>query len=347
MRRLRQPEAQTDALQIVKSVVAAVGAWWLAGQVLSLPSSFLAPWSALLTVHATVYRSLSRGVQSVVATGLGIVLAYLAVQAAGPGMISLAVTLLLALVLSRVGVLRQEGVTVATSALFVLTLGIGGQETMLLSRILDTALGVGCGVVVNLVLVPPLTHRSAEQQLDLIDRDMGRLMVDMARQMRRPWSQEESGRWIEQTRQLDDQLSVAWRLVTHARESGFWNPRRWWSSAAGDPTAYESILLRVEDGIAQLRAIARTIDQSTRLASSWDPRFRDTWLQLLAETGQRIADPEADVSEMHEQVDRLTRSLSGEDLPGLLWPLYGALISNLLNVIDVVDDVASARPARP
>ena len=42
----------------------------------------------------------------------------------------------------------------------------------------------------------------------------------------------------------------------------------------------------------------------------------------------------------------LTRELSDETLPGLLWPLFGALISNLVHVIDVVDYVATSRPVR-
>ena len=55
--RLRDPLVWTDVLQLVKMVAAAVIAWLLAVEVFSLPQSFLAPWAALLTVHATVYSS--------------------------------------------------------------------------------------------------------------------------------------------------------------------------------------------------------------------------------------------------------------------------------------------------
>lgn len=38
--------------------------------------------------------------------------------------------------------------------------------------------------------------------------------------------------------------------------------------------------------------------------------------------------------------------MSTRDLPDLLWPVYGSLLTNLMNVILIVDDVASSRPVR-
>ena len=68
---LRRPEFATDLLQIAKGVIAATGAWWFSDAVLESQMPFLAPWTALLTVHATVYRSFSRGVQTTIASTIG------------------------------------------------------------------------------------------------------------------------------------------------------------------------------------------------------------------------------------------------------------------------------------
>src|SRR3954447_4903126 len=76
--RLRDPVWWTNALQIVKTVLAAVVAWVLAVHVFDIEQAFLAPWAALLTVHATVYRTLRRGVQQVGATVLGVLVAFAA-----------------------------------------------------------------------------------------------------------------------------------------------------------------------------------------------------------------------------------------------------------------------------
>lgn len=343
---LRQPATQTDLVQVVKAVVAAVAAWVLAHDVLDLAQAFLAPWTALLTVHATVHRSLSRGAQSVAATALGIGVAYLAVLALGAGTAALAASLLVGLLLARAGLLRDEGVMVATTALFVITTGTEADAPLLGDRLLDVALGVGTGILVNLLVLPPLADRSAQQRVDRINRQMGALMEEMAGELADAWDQERADAWIERTRAMDNELDEGWQLVRHARESSWWNPRRLVSREVGDPTQYEQVLRRLEDGIAQLRAMARTLDESTRTAQEWDDAFRRRWVQLLAEVGRRVADPDADVMAVRGRLDDLARELSREDLPSLFWPVYGALICDLRNLVDMVDDVASRRPVR-
>jgi hypothetical protein len=69
--RLRDRLVWTDVMQLVKTVAAAVIAWLLAVELFSLPQSFLAPWAALLTVHATVYRTLARGLQQAAGAVVG------------------------------------------------------------------------------------------------------------------------------------------------------------------------------------------------------------------------------------------------------------------------------------
>ena len=343
---LRQPATQTDLMQLVKAVVAAVAAWVVADQVLGLAQPFLAPWTALLTVHATVHRSLSRGAQAVAATALGIVVAYLAVVTLGAGTVALAVALLAGLLLARAGVLRDEGVTVATTALFVITTGVPEDELLLTDRLLDVALGVGIGIIVNLAVFPPLADRSAQQRVDRINREMGSLMQEMSRELADTWDRGRAEVWIERTRTMDHELEDAWQLVRHARESSWWNPRRLVSREVGDTTIYEQVLRRLEDGIAQLRAMARTLDESTRTAQQWDERFRAPWIRLLGEVGHRVANPHADVSAVRGRLDDLAHDLSSEDLPSLYWPVYGALISDLRNLVDMVDDVASRGQVR-
>ena len=342
----RQPAVQTDLLQITKSVAAALIAWVLAVDVFGLSQAFLAPWTALMAVHLTVHRSVSRGTQTVAATVLGIVLSYLAVELFGMGLVALGVTLFTGLLVARLALLREEGVTAATTALFVLTTSWTLQESVLLDRIFDVLIGVSVGVLVNLVVLPPLVDRSAEQQLDRIDRDLGDLLQDMACEMREQWTDDDSQSWIDRTRRLDHDLDSVWGVVQESWESGRWNPRRRLSRQAGDPAGYEQVLQRVEEGIAQARGLARMIHESTVSSEQWDDHFRERWLDLLEETGRRIGDPDGDVASLRPSVDQLTHEMSTRDLPDMLWPVYGSLLANLNNIITIVDDVASARPVR-
>lgn len=99
--RFRAPSTPADLMQIVKAVVAAVTAWVLAHGVLGLAEAFLAPWVALLTVHATVYRSFTRGSQAVVATIIGVLLSYGIVEVIGPSSVALGLALLVGLLATR------------------------------------------------------------------------------------------------------------------------------------------------------------------------------------------------------------------------------------------------------
>ena len=325
-----------------------MGAWLLAVRVFSLDQPFLAPWVALLTVHATVYRSVLRGAQSVAATVGGVLLSFVVAEAVGTGPVALGVGVAIGLALARIPGVRTEGITIATTVLFVLTTGYQHQPVVLLERVLDTAIGVAVGVVVNLLVLPPLNSRSASQQVDRINRELGQLLIDMSDQLGSSWTEEDVQSWIDRSRGLDERLQRAWRVVRIASESKWWNPRfRFRRRVDDDPAGYHEVLKRLEDGIAQARSIARTIHESTVSQQEWDARFRKPWLELLAEVGGRIADPEADVAELHDRADDLSRTLSDSDLPSLLWPVYGALISDLANIIDITDDVATSRPPRP
>src|SRR5699024_6307777 len=98
---VRRPEFINDLLQILKCVVAATAAWWFALNILESELPFLAPWTALLTVHATVYRSLSTGIQTTAASGVGVVLSFLIGNYLGVSLWTFAVALLVGMVPSR------------------------------------------------------------------------------------------------------------------------------------------------------------------------------------------------------------------------------------------------------
>jgi Aromatic acid exporter family member 1 len=346
LRRLRDPVVQADLLLVTKAAAAAVAAWLLAVYVFDLPQPFLAPWSALLTVHATVYRSISRGVQQVSATVLGVLLSFVLAEMLGINGVSLFLVMLAALLLARVGVLREEGVTIATTALFVLTTGYGEQQHMLGDRILATALGISVGVLVNLLVVPPLNDRSAAQHVDRIDERLGALLRDIAESVRRGDRVDSAVDWISATRGLDRDLDHAWEVVGSARESTRLNPRQRRADLSRGELSYEEVLYRLEDGVAEARSMARTLRESTFAEDEWDDRFREPWLELLTQVGARVQSSEADVIALRDRIDHLTLELSVGDLAELHWPLYGALISNLRNLVVVVDDVATSQAAR-
>lgn len=99
--RLRQwftkPETLSDFLLVGKAVVASTIAWALAVFVLGSQVAFMAPWTALLTVHATVHRSLSRGAQTTVSSAVGMGLAFIIMHFFGVQVWTFALALLVGL----------------------------------------------------------------------------------------------------------------------------------------------------------------------------------------------------------------------------------------------------------
>src|SRR5437764_5722478 len=108
MKRWRDPILWLSAAQIAKAVAATVLAWLLAVHVLHLAQPFLAPWAALLTIHATVFGSLKRALQQVGASLVGVLLAFAAGGLLGVNALSLGAAVLAGLLAGSLRRLRLE-----------------------------------------------------------------------------------------------------------------------------------------------------------------------------------------------------------------------------------------------
>ena len=342
--RARDPVLWNDVTQLAKTVLAAVLAWVLATEVFSLPQSFLAPWAALLVVHATVYSTFSRGLRQVTAAVVGVVLAWAVGNAIGLDTLSVVVVLTLGLLIGATPWFGEEATTVAATALVVLATGFSDDDSMLLARLEDTAIGIVVGLLVNLVVWPPLRRRTAIAALDRIDDRIGGLLVDMATGLRDGCDEEDVTDWVDRTRSLDSELDHAWSLVRQAQESARMNPRRS-AREVRDPSRWFTLLQRMDQAVADTRSMARTLGYVAAVRDDWQPLFHDRWPALLGEAGRAIA--EADVVAIRaarERLNSLVDEVGVLDPTPSLWPVYGGLMINLRNIIDAMDEVAAANP---
>lgn len=344
--RLRDPVVWSDASQIVKTVAAAVIAWVIARDLLGIAQPFLAPWAALLTVHATVYRTMARGAQQVGATVLGVLLAFAAGAALGVNAASLGIVLLVGMVAGATHSLRAESTTAAATALVVLLTGYAGDSPVLFARLLDTVIGIAVGLAVNLLVWPPLHDRAAARRVDRIDDRIGALLTDMAERLREGGAEDDAEEWVERTRDIEHEVDSAWATVRRARESGRLNPRRGAADRVGASDDFGALLTRFEQATAEARSMARTMGGSTRSLPHWNRAFREVFIDLLARTGKAITDADAEgVEQVREDVEAAARSLSSGD-ESLLNPLHGALLVNLRNIADAMASAARAQPVR-
>ena len=342
--RTRDPVFWTDVIQLVKTVVAAVLAWVIATSVLDLPQSFLAPWSALLVVHATVYRTFSQGVRQVGAAVVGVVLAWAVGNTLGLDPMAVAVALALGLVVGSVPWFADEATTIAATALIVLTTGFADNDFVLLSRLADTGIGIAVGLLVNFTVWPPLRRRTAISAMDALDDKIGQLLIDMGDGLARGYTAQDVEEWVDHSRSLDEDLDDAWAYVRQARESARMNPRR---SAAQfkDPQQWMDLLRRMEQALAETRSMARTLAHALAADQSWDAEFRQGYIAVLREGGGGIFRAEPDpIRTARIRLDELVDLLNEQSPISRLWPVYGGLIINLRNILEAMDEVAGANP---
>lgn len=339
---LSNPVFWSDVTQLVKTVAAAVIAWVVATSVLSLPQPFLAPWSALLVVHATVYRTFSQGARQVGAAVLGVVLAWAVGNALGLDPLAVAVALTIGLAVGALPWFEGQSTTVATTALVVLATGFSDNDNVLISRLADTGIGIGVGLLVNLVVWPPLRRRTAVVAMDALDDRIGELLTTMADDLRGTVDEETVEGWVDRTRDIDEELDRAWWLVRQARESALLNPRRP-AHELREPRQWIELLHRLEQGVAELRSMARTIAIGLG-ESAWSEEFGAGFVELLRDAGEAVTRADGDaIVGTRRRLDALVER-SGKDAPADLWPVYGGLIINLRNILASMEEVARANP---
>jgi uncharacterized membrane protein YgaE (UPF0421/DUF939 family) len=345
MARIRDPLLWTDVLQLAKTALAAVLAWVIAVDVLSLEQSFLAPWAALLTMHATVYRTFARGLQQAAAAVIGVLLAFGVGVTLGVGTASLAIVLLAGLAVGTLRPMRAESTTAAATALVVLLTGAAEDGSLLLSRLADTSVGIATALAVNLAVWPPLRDRSAARRVDALDDALGALLAEIAEGLRHG-DPPDPHRWVERTRELDHGIDAAWADVRDARESGRMNLRRTAERRVRETRDLRDVLAGLEQAVADTRSMARTIGRAGPVAA-WDPGFRDAWLTILARAAAAVREADADaVRHVCHDLEDEARRLPQRERGGGARPVHGALVVNLRNILEAMAPVAAAQPVQ-
>ena len=340
--RLRDPVAWTSGLQLVKTALACVIAWALAFHVFGIGQPFLAPWAALLTVHATVFGTFKRGAQQVGATVVGVLVASAAGYLFGLNAVTLGVAVLIGLAAGSVRGLRAEATTGAATAIVVLTAGYSDDPHMVAERLLDTGIGVAVGMLVNLLVWPPLRDRGAAHQIDVIDDRLGLLLSNIAAALRDRGAPSVD-EWIGCADELDHEIGEGWRVLGQARESGRLNPRRATHARMRATDDFGGVLRRLEQAVAETRSMARTIGLARVPPAEWDPAFREPWLELLRRAGAAVTAADVDgLRALRADLDHLADEIDpGEHRS---WPISGALLVNLRNIVESLDAVAGAQP---
>ena len=130
-------ERATDFLQILKAVLATTGAWWICVTFLDSEMPFLAPWVALMTIQATVASSVAQGAQTMVASFIGVLMSFVIGVYLEVNIWTYALAIFVGMLGSRIPGLRRDGISIATSAIFLLSTGFTEDTPALIDRVIE------------------------------------------------------------------------------------------------------------------------------------------------------------------------------------------------------------------
>lgn len=362
------PTDRSALLQIGKAAVASAAAWELARVTTDSAAPIFAPLAAMLTVQATVLESVRTGLQRTAGVATGVVLAFVLSSALGVHWWSVGVLVFVGLFVGQSLKLGTQGSTqIAVSALLVLVLS-GGSNSYAIDRVIDTLLGAAVGIVVSLVLAPPLHVRDSGRAIAELAGAQAVVLNAIAESLRSSFPGKGTAKRLEQARALNAEVTRTGQEVDRGDASVRYNLR----TLGIEPVAaqHRAALRRLEHAQIIVLGIARTLadeEEAQNLAAReaqtvpTGPPLPDelrgqlvtvilsaaTTLRLAGETAGAEAangpDPEI-LAELRAvgtaaaaDARALVRSARTRELPARQWLVLGSILTDVRRLVAELD----------
>ncbi|WP_371794219.1 aromatic acid exporter family protein [Streptomyces sp. NBC_01718] len=280
----------------VKTLIAALLTWGIVAPWSTGGRPYLAVATALLMVNAsTVYQSVTKAAQNVVARVAGLVLA--AAQLLGPTAGAVAVIAVIA-VLAGPRRTAEDRLQIASTAVIALAATTADPMGSLISPALQTLTGAAVGIAVNALVLPPLYLSESDSAVRDLARSMGTLLHEMGTGLSRRQLTSKAHTWLHQARSLDERLTRAEEQVRQANESLRWNTRCVAHTRRKETAFNDDDTFRALRGVAlQVRGIARTLADNAHdnhahhhLGHQFLDQYAET-LQLAGAAVRTFAEP--------------------------------------------------------
>ena len=320
-------------LQVLKSAVATVGAWLIAGLLVPGPPPVFAAIAALLVVQPSVNQSLAKGIERSIGVILGVLIATAISLPLGQStwviLLAIVVAMLVAWSLKMTAGTANQ---VAISAMLVLALGASSPQYAL-SRVIETLIGAAIGIIVNALIVPPVAVAPAREQLALLGGELAASVDRLAQALERPQRRGEIEGLLIQVRLLRPMREAADVAIADGEESLTLNPRR---------SAHREDLAALRDLLGQLSPIVTQVIGMTRaFADHYDDSLADEpTVRAIAEQlhrvahdvrlAVRVAEPEPEP--LTSTTPALTSALDVRPPASGHWILVGSLMEDLRRI---------------
>lgn len=213
-------------LQMLKTIAAAVAAWYLTLLIVPDEKPIFAVMAAIIVVQPSVNQSLGRALERSIGTILGVVVALAASMAFGaPGwlvILAISIAILLGWLFKFTPATSNQ---IAISAMLVIAIGAATPEYAV-HRIIETMVGVIVGLIINAVIVPPVVLTPASDATAKLTDHIASVLEDMGAVLTRTTSPEVIEEIYLRSRALRAELNTARATVDRARESLRFNIRQ-------------------------------------------------------------------------------------------------------------------------
>ncbi|MDT4913349.1 MAG: hypothetical protein QOC66_2477 [Pseudonocardiales bacterium] len=360
--RERGPAVLTRLLRLTG---AALLSYLVAGRVVDDPRPVTAALTALLVVQVTLVGTFTDTLRRVVSVFAGVVLAIGVSLFVGFTWWSLGAVIAASILLGQALRLGPHLLEVPISAMLILA--VGGQEALAWDRIIETLIGAGAGLLLNLAFPPAVQTRTAGAAVEQFAHRMGQLLDRAAESLATGQAtRNEVRHWLDDARTIAHDIVGVDAVLTQAGQSRRLNPR---AVGTVDTTPdLRSGLDSLEHAAVALRAVFRSIadvagdasdaaDQDGVPAEFDDEDLRAALATMMSDLAaavrgfgtlvraevDRAEEPHtADLAEALRAVGearaRLTELLmvDARDAPGQ-WQSNGALLAGMQRVLAELD----------
>lgn len=318
-RALAAPRLQLSAKAGLAAGIAFLIAPLMPGSAAHYP--YYAPLGALVAMYENVAGSMRQGLQTLVGLAAGIGLAFVLISL-GATPLSVGVVMAFGVLLAGLPRLGAGRDWIPTAALLVLLVGGRNPDDFSFGYLLQMGVGVAVGVVVNLLVFPPLHFNAAALSLAELRLALARQLSDMGAAMHEKWPPEHEA-WSQRSEELARSARSVRAAVQKADASREANPRRRFHPRDVD-LDYRNVrdLERITFHIQDMTEVLADVIWNKDMPFTIPLPYSEPLAKALAAVGEVLRSAEEDdagrqaelITAAHAAVDSLERRIASDDV---------------------------------
>jgi uncharacterized membrane protein YgaE (UPF0421/DUF939 family) len=332
-------------LQVVKAVIATMVAWLVAGWIVGGQPPIFAAIASILVVQPSVNQSYTKAVERSAGMLAGVAIASILGILFGSQTWVVLLTAAVAMVAAwslrmTAGASSQVGI----SAVLVLALGPVTPDYAF-DRVVETFIGAIIGLVVNVLVVPPVAIAPARTAVDALASGIATAMGELASALRTPQTAAELDALLDRGRLLKNTRTAADTAIAQAEDSLALNPRA--RAHRDELAALKSRLDLYSPMLTQVLGMTRTYEELYDAQVATDPEIgtiADNLDAAAEELRAHVSPATAGTDATHGTADA-TRPLPVNPVAaarpgGEHWMLVGSLLVDLRRVHEALAPAA-------